>query len=70
MWPVIGLAIKRLSKQWPTMTEKDKALIEKAKRSYWAEIEPDEADTEEAREILHRIAVRGYHNEEYQAGLL
>lgn len=52
------------------MTEKDKALIEKAKRSYWAEIEPDEADTEEARKILHRIAVDGYHREEYQAGLL
>ena len=52
------------------MTEKDKALIEKAKRSYWAEIEPDEADTVEARDILHRIAVDGYHREEFKAGML
>jgi len=52
------------------MTERDKALIEKARNQYWAEIEPDEADTEEARQILHRIAVDGYHREEYQAGLL
>ena len=60
---------KRPLQKWQ-MTERDKALIEKARNQYWAEIEPDEADTEEARQILHRIAVDGYHREEYQAGLL
>ena len=52
------------------MTDRDKALIEKAKRSYWADIDEDAADTEEARKILHRMAVDGYHYEEYQAGML
>lgn len=52
------------------MTEKDKQLIEKARRSYWADINEDEADTEEAREILHRIAVDRYHYEEYKCGML
>lgn len=52
------------------MTDKDKALIEKARRSYWADIDEDAADTEEAREILHRIAVDRYHYEEFKAGML
>ena len=69
MWPVIGLAIWRPLKKWQ-MTERDKALIELAKRSYWADIDPDAADTVEAHDILHRIAVDGYHREEFKAGML
>ena len=52
------------------MTERDRALIELAKRSYWADIDPDAADTVEAHDILHRIAVDGYHREEFKAGIL
>ena len=52
------------------MTEKDKELIEKADKlnfidwSY-AEEWSKKADTEEARKILHSIANRLYHTEEY-----
>ena len=67
--PVIGREIEKSLKEWQ-MTDRDKALIEKAKRSYWADIDEDAADTEEARKILHRMAVDGYHYEEYQAGML
>lgn len=52
------------------MTEKDKELIEKANKLNfidWSYVEKwsKEADTEEAREILHSISNRLYHTEEY-----
>jgi len=55
------------------MTEKDKKLIEEAEKlsySDWFLVREDEADTEEAREILHSIASRLYHTEEYYCGCL
>ena len=57
------------------MTEKDKKLIEEAyelvKRSDgWIFIDENEADTEEARDKLHTIAMVAYHREEYSAGCL
>ena len=52
------------------MTEKDKRLISKAKKSYWTEIDESLADSEEARKILHNIAVSGFHREEALAGII
>lgn len=57
------------------MTDKDKKLIEKARRTHYIDWHlvcdmEEQADTEEAREILHRIACSLYHREEYYVGLL
>lgn len=57
------------------MTENDRMLIEKAEKlSYidWALSAQYEkqADTQEAKTILHTITNRLYHTEEYWAGLL
>lgn len=49
------------------MTEKDKQLIEKAKNTpfiKWYEIEPEEAESDEARKILHNISFAKYYEEE------
>lgn len=50
-------------------SEHDRRLIEKAKRD-WTCVSEEDALTEEGRREVHRICVRGYHNEEYSAGLL
>lgn len=55
------------------MTDKDKMLIEKARKiSYteWGYIDAmiEEADTEEAKQILHSIQGYKYHTEEYMNG--
>ena len=50
------------------MTTKDKELIERANKLHWSEwdkINEDEAETPEAKEILHRIMMTLYHREEY-----
>lgn len=58
------------------MTEKDKKLIEEAyelvrkSSDGWIFIDENEADTEEARDKLHTIAMVAYHREEYSAGCL
>ena len=53
------------------MTAKDLKLIENAKNTYvWENIKPEEADTEEAREILDEIRADGYHMEEAIYGLI
>ena len=52
------------------MTEKDKALVEKARHQRWEDIDEDAADTEEGRRALHDIAIRKYHYDEYKAGML
>lgn len=52
------------------LTKKDRQLIEKARRQRWEEIIPEDADTPEAAEILHDIAVRKYHNEEARMGII
>ena len=46
------------------MTAKDIELIETAKNSYWMDIVPENADTDEAREILEDLRSEGYHMEE------
>ena len=46
------------------MTAKDIKLIEKAKNDFWENIKREDADTEEAREILNEIRADGYHMEE------
>lgn len=57
------------------MTDKDQKLIEKAKKlsavdwDYAYEL-AEQADTEEAKEILSNIGRLLYHREEYNAGLL
>lgn len=58
-----------------TMTEKDKRLIEEARNVSYTEwyLVGDmmkEADTEEAKKILHSIESSKYHTEEYYAGCL
>lgn len=55
------------------MTEKDKELIKKARQTYyidWHKVREmeEQADTEEAREILHSITRLLYLKEEYYAG--
>lgn len=57
------------------MSEKDKALIEKARSiSYteWYSIEEliEQAESNEAKERLHSIQSSKYHTEEYYAGIL
>lgn len=55
------------------MTEKDKKLIEEARKvpyTEWYNIDENAADTPEAKEILHSIASSKYHTDEYYAGLL
>ena len=50
------------------MTTKDKELIEKANKLHyteWDKINEDDAETPEAKEILHRIIMNLYHREEY-----
>ena len=50
------------------MTTKDKELIERANKLHYTEwnmINEDEAETPEAKEILHRIMMTLYHREEY-----
>lgn len=57
------------------MNEKDKALIEKARAtSYtdWNNISEliEQAESENAKELLHSIQSSKYHTEEYYAGIL
>lgn len=52
------------------MTEKDKKLIEDARHLSWDRIDEDEAETEEGREILHKMIMDDYHREEALAGIL
>lgn len=61
------------------MTEKDKELIEKAKLidknegcvDWYKVVDLEkEAESEEAKQFLHDMAVHMYHMEEYNAGLL
>ncbi len=51
------------------MTERDKKLIEEAKHLIWEQIDEDAADTEEARQILHEMYIRGYHYDEWRCGM-
>lgn len=46
------------------MTAKDQALIEQARSKPWQDINEDEAETEDGRDALHRIAYRKYLREE------
>ena len=53
------------------MTNKDLKLIETANNSYvWENINPEEADTEEARNILEDIRSEAYHMEEAMFGMI
>lgn len=57
------------------LTDKDKKLIERAKRVGifdWDQVQimETQADTEEARRRLHDIAMELHHAEEYMAGCL
>ena len=58
------------------MTENDKLLIAEAQRmmrtfnwSAIAELE-EKAETKTAKKVLHRMAVRTYHNEEAACGII
>lgn len=48
----------------------DKDLIDEAHKQCWEDIEPERAETKEARQILHRIAMRKYHIDEAKAGMI
>lgn len=52
------------------VSEHDVELVNKASVSYWDAIDENEAESQEVREILHEIMMRGYHYEEYDCGLL
>lgn len=52
------------------LPQEDQKLIEAAKHKVWWEINPEEAKSEEAKSILHNIAVREYHRDERRAGIL
>lgn len=58
------------------MTQNDKSLVAEAQRmmrtfnwSAIAELE-EKAETKTAKRILHRLAVRTYHNEEAACGII
>lgn len=52
------------------MNEHDRALVEKARNQRWEDIKEEDAETEDGRAELHRIAVGKYHYDEYKAGIL
>ena len=58
------------------MTENDKLLIAEAQRMMrtfnWSAISEleEKAETKTARKVLHRMAVRMYHNEEAACGII
>ena len=58
-----------------TMTTKDRALVKRASALSWhdwplvADME-EQAESAEARQMLHSIAVAGYHREEASAGMI
>lgn len=52
------------------LTEHDKELIEQARHQWWEDIREEDAETEEGRAELHRIAISKYHYDEYKAGML
>ena len=58
------------------MTQNDKLLIAEAQRMMrthnWSAISEleEKAETKTAKKVLHRIAVRMYHNEEAACGII
>ena len=58
------------------MTQSDKLLIAEAQRMMrtfnWSAISEleEKAETKTARKVLHRMAVRMYHNEEAACGII
>lgn len=58
------------------MTQNDKLLIAEAQRMMrtfnWSAISEleDKAETKTAKQVLHRMAVRTYHNEEAACGII
>ena len=52
------------------MTTKDLKLIETAKNMYWMDINPEDADTDEAYNILEDIRSYAYHMEEAIYGMI
>ena len=58
------------------MTQNDKLLIAEARRMArthnWSAISEleDKAETKTAKKVLHRMAVRTYHNEEAACGII
>ena len=53
----------------PYLSEKDKALILAANDQKWEYIDETKAESLEAREILHDIALSKYHRDEYASGM-
>ena len=58
------------------MTQNDKSLVAEARRIYknghWSSVSAleDKAETKTAKKVLHRMAVRTYHNEEAACGII
>lgn len=54
------------------MNEHDRMLVGKARRMEWGDVARmvGDAETEEGRAALHRMAVNGYHREELVNGML
>lgn len=58
------------NQQYNHLPEQDQKLIEQAGHQRWEEIDEDAAETEEARQVLHDIAIRKYHRDEYCQGII
>lgn len=56
------------------ITKYDKALIERAEKMCWEEIDSeclaDKAETEEGRQEIRSISRNKYHHDEYMAGII
>lgn len=70
----VGLVLfdKAIDKAIQEMNTNDKNLVEQAKRLRWedaADLE-DKAESTEAKQEIHKIVMRGYHNSEAKCGMI
>ncbi len=52
------------------LPEHDQSLIDAAHQNSWEYIEPDAAETQEGRNILHAILTHKYHLDEGRCGMI
>lgn len=68
-----GWDLPKIVKSHNVTNQHDLDLIEKFSQLHytdWGEINEDAAETEEGKQVLHRICSILYHYEEYKAGML
>lgn len=54
------------------MSDRDKELIYKARRTSWEDCDEleDQAESDEAKRTIHRIMMKKFHRAEYRCGIL